>query len=69
MEKGRRDESMRGEKSRKGVEIARYVVKKERGEQTESKRRRKMFCLWMFWAYCSSLQKCRGRGICTDTLK
>ena len=32
MEKSRRDESMRGEKSRKGVEIARYVVKKERGE-------------------------------------
>ena len=32
MEKGRRDESMREEKSRKGVEIVRDIEKKKRGE-------------------------------------
>ena len=32
MEKGRRDKSMRGEKSRKKVETTRDVGKKKRGE-------------------------------------
>ena len=52
MEKSRRNENMRGEKSRERIEATRNMGKKKRREETESNRRKKMFCLWRFWAYC-----------------
>ena len=43
MKKGRRNKSTRGEKSRERVEMTGNVGKKERGEQTKSDGRKKMF--------------------------
>jgi len=42
---------MRGEKSRKGIDIARDVEKKKRREQTKSDGRKKVFCLWKIQAH------------------
>jgi len=42
---------MRREKSRKRMEEAGEIRKKERRKQTESKEGKKVFCLWRIWAY------------------
>jgi len=45
MEKGRKNENMRREKSRKRMEEAGGIGKKERRKQTESNGGKKVFCL------------------------
>jgi len=45
MEKGRKNENTREEKSREGVEMTRNMRKKKRGEKTESNGREKVFYL------------------------
>ena len=69
MEKNKEDESKRREKGRDRVETTEDIRKKERGKQTEDNRRKKIFQMWKFWAYCPSLQKWKGTGISTDALK
>jgi len=45
MEKSRKDEDKRREKSKEGVETTRNIGKKKRREQVKSNRRKKIFCL------------------------
>jgi len=42
---------MRREKSRKRMEKAGEIKKKERRKEADSNGREKMFCLWRVWAY------------------
>ena len=51
MEKGRRNENMRREKSRKRMEKAGGIGKKERRKQIESDGGKKVFCLWRIRTY------------------
>ena len=61
MEKDRRNESIRAEKSRERMEMTGDEIKKKRGEQTESDREKKVFYLWRIWAYCLILQEYGGK--------
>ena len=60
---------MREEKSRERVEMTGNVGKKERGEQTESDGREKMFWVQKFWVYGLLLQKYGRRETNIGVLK
>ena len=69
MEKGRRNENIRREKSRKRMEEKGGIGKKERRKKNQSNGREEVFWMWGFWACCPSLQKYERRRTDPGVLK